>query len=124
MMKKRGWRITVSITPGTLNRRASKWIEFIQSSRCWRKVPRAAGEIMKPMRPILLIIVLVGVFYFLTNRGPRPSLSQSSTSVTRPEHVELAEAPGPLSLDAEEQLNGTDYNKACHSTSNLTQTQR
>src|SRR5260370_32055849 len=93
--------ITLSITPGTLNRRASKWIEFIESSRCWRKVPRAAGEIMKPMRPILLIIVLVGVFYFLTNRGPRPSLSQSSTSVTQPEHMELAEASSPLTLHAE-----------------------
>jgi S1-C subfamily serine protease len=78
---------------------------------------------MKPMRPILLIIVLVGVFYFLTNRGPRPSLSQSSTSVTRPEHVELAEASGPLSLDAEEQLNVTVYKKALPSVVNITSTQ-
>ncbi len=78
---------------------------------------------MKPMRPILLIIVLVGVFYFLTNRGHGPSLSRSSTSVTRPEHVELAEASGPLSLDAEEQLNVTVYKKALPSVVNITSTQ-
>ncbi len=78
---------------------------------------------MKPMRPILLVIVLVGVFYFLTNRGHGPSLSQSSTSVTRPEHVELAEASGPLSLDAEEQLNVAVYKKALPSVVNITSTQ-
>src|SRR5260370_9066079 len=78
---------------------------------------------MKPMRPLVLMIVLLGVVYFLTNRGPRPSLSQSSTSVTRPEHVELAEASGPLSLDAEEQLNVTVYKKALPSVVNITSTQ-
>ena len=79
---------------------------------------------MKPYRPIFLIIVLVGVFYLLTNRGVNhyPS-SSSSAPVTRPEHVELAEAAGPLSLDAEEQLNVTVYKKALPSVVNITSTQ-
>src|SRR5215468_5534214 len=79
---------------------------------------------MKPFRPIFLIIVLVGAFYLLTNRGVNhyPS-SSSSAPVTRPEHVELAEAAGPALLDAEEQLNITVYKKALPSVVNITSTQ-
>src|SRR5262244_303727 len=79
---------------------------------------------MKPFRPLFLIIVLVGAFYLLTNRGvnhyPSPS---PSVPVTRPEHVDLAQAAGPLSLDAEEQLNVTVYKKALPSVVNITSTQ-
>jgi len=78
---------------------------------------------MKPFRPIFLIIVLVGVFYLLTNRGVKHYPSSSSAPVTRPEHVELAEAAGPALLDAEEQLNVTVYKKALPSVVNITSTQ-
>jgi S1-C subfamily serine protease len=78
---------------------------------------------MKSFRPIFLIIVLVGVFYLLTNRGVKHYPSSSSAPVTRPEHVELAEAAGPALLDAEEQLNITVYKKALPSVVNITSTQ-
>jgi S1-C subfamily serine protease len=78
---------------------------------------------MKPFRPIFLIVVLVGAFYLLTNRSVNHYPSSSSAPVTRPEHVELAEAAGPLSLDAEEQLNVTVYKKALPSVVNITSTQ-
>ena len=78
---------------------------------------------MKPFRPIFLIIVLVGLFYLLTNRGVKHYPSSSSVPVTRPEHVELAEAAGPALLDAEEQLNITVYKKALPSVVNITSTQ-
>src|SRR5215468_7316267 len=78
---------------------------------------------MKPYRPIFLIIVLVGVFYLLTNRGVKHYPSSPSAVVTRPEHVELAEAAGPALLDAEEQLNITVYKKALPSVVNITSTQ-
>jgi S1-C subfamily serine protease len=78
---------------------------------------------MKPFRPIFLIIVLVGAFYLLTNRGVKHYPSSSSGPVTRPEHVELAEAAAPALLDAEEQLNVTVYKKALPSVVNITSTQ-
>src|SRR5262249_11223644 len=78
---------------------------------------------MKPFRPIFLIIVLVSVFYLLTNRGVKHYPSSSSAPVTRPEHVELAEAAGPALLDAEEQLNVRVYKKARPSVGNITSTQ-
>src|SRR5262245_1990023 len=79
---------------------------------------------MKPFRPLFLIIVLVGAFYLLTNRGVNHYPSSSpSVPVTRPEHVDLAQAAGPLSLDAEEQLNVTVYKKALPSVVNITSTQ-
>jgi S1-C subfamily serine protease len=78
---------------------------------------------MKLMRPLVLIIALVGAFYYFTNHGAGPFLSSSSTPVTRPAHVELAEAAGPQPLDAEEQLNVTVYKKALPSVVNITSTQ-
>src|SRR5215510_7717608 len=78
---------------------------------------------MKSFRPIFLIMVLVSVFYLLTNRGVKHYPSSSSAPVTRPEHVELAEAAGPALLDAEEQLNITVYKKALPSVVNITSTQ-
>ena len=78
---------------------------------------------MKPFRPIFLIIILIGVFYLLTSRGVHHYPSSSSAPVTRPEHVDLAEAAGPPSLDAEEQLNIAVYKKALPSVVNITSTQ-
>jgi S1-C subfamily serine protease len=79
---------------------------------------------MKYARPILLVIVLVTAFYFVTDRAGRsPDVDTSdSGSVTRPEHVDLAEASGPPSLDSEEQLNVTVYKKALPSVVNITST--
>lgn len=60
-------------------------------------------------------------FYWLTNRAPGPT--SPSSAVTRPEHINLAEASGPQSLDAEEQLNVSVYRKALPSVVNITSTQ-
>jgi S1-C subfamily serine protease len=74
---------------------------------------------MKSLRPILLVILFVATFYFLTNRWARPVLS---SPVTRPAHVELAEAAAAQSLDAEEQENITVYKKALPAVVNITST--
>jgi S1-C subfamily serine protease len=79
---------------------------------------------MKYARPVLLVIVLVTAFYFVTDRAGRsPDVASSdSGSITRPEHVDLAEASGPPALDSEEQLNVTVYKKALPSVVNITST--
>ena len=80
---------------------------------------------MKYLRPILLAIIVVSAFYLVTNRAgraPGTAASSDSAAVTRPEHVELAEASGPQPLDSEEQLNVTVYKKALPSVVNITST--
>jgi S1-C subfamily serine protease len=79
---------------------------------------------MKSLRPIVLIFVLVAVFYFLTDRAGRPPgvSGTGDSSVTRPTHVELAEASGSQSLDAEEQENVSVYRKALPAVVNITST--
>jgi S1-C subfamily serine protease len=74
---------------------------------------------MKSLRPILFIAFFIGAFYLLMNRSGYPG---APSPVTRPEHVELAEASGPLALDAEEQLNVSVYKKALPSVVNITST--
>src|SRR5215467_14423049 len=74
---------------------------------------------MKSLRPILFIAFFIGAFYFLMSRSEYPG---SPSQVTRPEHVELAEASGALPLDAEEQLNVSVYKKALPSVVNITST--
>ena len=79
---------------------------------------------MKLVRPIVLVVLIVAAFYILTNRaGQAPTTvdSADSSAVTRPEHVDLAEA-APPSLDPEEQLNVTVYKKALPSVVNITST--
>jgi S1-C subfamily serine protease len=81
---------------------------------------------MRSLRPLFLILLLVGLAYFVTNRGTGPvpaSRFSSAPGVTRPAHVDLAEASGPQPLDAEEQLNVTVYRKALPSVVNITSTQ-
>src|SRR5215472_5410355 len=81
---------------------------------------------MKLVRPVLLVIILVSAFYFVTNRAGRPPetvTSSDSGRATRPDHVDLAEASGPPPLDPEEQLNVTVYKKALPSVVNITSTQ-
>src|SRR5262245_2426419 len=86
---------------------------------------------MKPLRVIVLIVVLVGSLCLLLdlsklgNNRPSPGSGVELTrgvEVTRPEHIELAEASGPQSLDSEEQLNVTVYRKALPSVVNITST--
>jgi S1-C subfamily serine protease len=74
---------------------------------------------MKSLRPILFIAFFIGAFYFLMSRSEYPG---APSQVTRPEHVELAEASGALPLDAEEQLNVSVYKKALPSVVNITST--
>src|SRR5215472_3882297 len=74
---------------------------------------------MKSLRPILFIAFFIGAFYFLMSHSEYPG---APSQVTRPEHVELAEASGALPLDAEEQLNVSVYRKALPSVVNITST--
>ncbi|HZS26453.1 MAG TPA: trypsin-like peptidase domain-containing protein [Candidatus Angelobacter sp.] len=71
---------------------------------------------MKYLRPFLLALVLVVVFYFVTNRLSGPSW------VTRPAHVELTQAAAPAAYDPEEQNNINVYKKALPSVVNITST--
>lgn len=71
---------------------------------------------MKYLRPFLLALVLVIVFYFVTNRPSGPSW------VTRPAHVELTQAAAPAGYDPEEQNNIAVYKKALPSVVNITST--
>ncbi|HKV91200.1 MAG TPA: trypsin-like peptidase domain-containing protein [Candidatus Angelobacter sp.] len=71
---------------------------------------------MKYLRPFLLALALVAVFYFLTNRLSGPSW------VTRPAHVELTQAAAPAGYDPEEQNNIAVYKKALPSVVNITST--
>jgi S1-C subfamily serine protease len=74
---------------------------------------------MKSLRPLLLIVILVGTFYVLTNRPPA---WLPAPWVTRPAHVELTEATGSQVLDAEEQENISVYKKALPAVVNITST--
>jgi S1-C subfamily serine protease len=74
---------------------------------------------MKALRPFFLAMLLVAAFYLVMNRARGPA---GPSSVTRPSHVELAEAAGSQSLDPDEQLNVTVYRKALPSVVNITST--
>ena len=74
---------------------------------------------MKWMRPLVLIVVLVSAFVYLTNRSRGPS---DGWQITRPSHVDLAQAAGSPGLDAEEQENVSVYKKALPSVVNITST--
>jgi S1-C subfamily serine protease len=74
---------------------------------------------MKFLRPIFLAVLLVGTFYFVTTHLGG---SGGSSWVTRPSHVELTQAAGPDSYDAEEQNNIAVYKKALPSVVNITAT--
>jgi S1-C subfamily serine protease len=72
---------------------------------------------MKFARPFLLAIILVGAFYWYTTHhsGVTPA-----TLISRPTHVELSEAAGPETLDADEHNNIDVYHKAIPSVVNIT----
>ena len=72
---------------------------------------------MKLLRPILFAIVLAGAFFYFTtyrNEG------RSTDWLSRPQHVEVIEAAGGGSLDAEEQNNIAVYRKNIGSVVNIT----
>jgi S1-C subfamily serine protease len=74
---------------------------------------------MKSLRPILLAILLVATFYYVTTYMSGPL---APSWVTRPSHVELTHAAAPASYDSEEQNNIAVYKKALPSVVNITST--
>lgn len=74
---------------------------------------------MKSVRPVILAVLFVAIFYFVTTHVRSPL---APNWVTRPEHVELTHAAGPTGYDSEEQLNISVYKKALPSVVNITST--
>ncbi|HYY69687.1 MAG TPA: trypsin-like peptidase domain-containing protein [Terriglobales bacterium] len=75
---------------------------------------------MRSIRPILLALLIAGVFYYFTTYHRLPP---SSTSwVTRPSNVDITQAAGPQSFDPEEQENINVYKKALPAVVNITST--
>ncbi len=73
---------------------------------------------MKLLRPVLLAVILAGAFfYFTTYRTGRPG---AADWVGHPEKVEISEAAGSDTLDAEEQNNISVYHKNIGSVVNIT----
>jgi S1-C subfamily serine protease len=74
---------------------------------------------MKSLRPVLLAFLLVLTFYLVTTRMSGPD---GPSWVTRPSHVELTQAAGPVNYDPEEQNNIAVYKKALPAVVNITST--
>ncbi|HET9838529.1 MAG TPA: trypsin-like peptidase domain-containing protein [Candidatus Angelobacter sp.] len=74
---------------------------------------------MKFLRPIFFAVILVAVFFLVTNRMSGPL---APSWVTRPTHVELTAAAAPGGYDAEEQNNIAVYKKALPAVVNITST--
>ncbi len=72
---------------------------------------------MKFARPFLLGIILAGAFYWYTTHHSEVT---APNWIARPTHVELSEAAGPPTLDADEQNNIEVYHKAIPSVVNIT----
>ena len=73
---------------------------------------------MRFLRPFLLAVVLASAFFYFTtyrNGGLHPP-----SWISRPQHVEITEAAGSESLDAEEQNNISVYRKNIASVVNIT----
>jgi S1-C subfamily serine protease len=72
---------------------------------------------MKFARPFLLGVILAGAFYWYTTHH---SGVTAPNWIARPTHVELSEAAGPETLDADERNNIDVYHKAIPSVVNIT----
>src|SRR5208337_963045 len=73
---------------------------------------------MKLLRPVLLAVILAGAFfYFTTYRSGR---TWPGNWLSRPGQVEISQAAGNESLDAEEQNNISVYRKNIGSVVNIT----
>src|SRR5258708_17324122 len=73
---------------------------------------------MKVLRPILLAVVLVAAFYYFTTHF-RDAITPSGPSSAP---LEVTQASGPQSFDAEEKENIAVYKKALPSGVNITST--
>src|ERR1039457_3722200 len=95
---------------GTLLEVGRLILRQLRSADCLQKT-------MKFARPFLLAIILVGAFYWYTTHhsGVTPA-----TLISRPTHIELSEAAGPETLDADEHNNIDVYHKAIPSVVNIT----
>jgi S1-C subfamily serine protease len=76
---------------------------------------------MKSVRPILLAVFLVAVFYFTTTHRLDVPWSKSD-SATRSSKLEVTEAAEPLQFDSEEQNNIALYKRVLPSVVNITST--
>jgi S1-C subfamily serine protease len=73
---------------------------------------------MKLLRPIFLAIILAAAFFYFTTY--RHGGVTSTNWLSRPQHVEITEAAGSESLDAEEQNNINVYRKNIGAVVNIT----
>jgi S1-C subfamily serine protease len=73
---------------------------------------------MRVARPVLFAIILAAGFFYFT--AHRPATFHTADFLSRPDHVEITEAAGNESLDAEEQNNINIYRKNIGSVVNIT----
>jgi S1-C subfamily serine protease len=74
---------------------------------------------MRVIRPILLGALIAGAFYWYTTHH---SSVQPTDYISRPTQVELTQAAGPQTFDAEEQVNIDVYKRGMPSVVNITST--
>jgi S1-C subfamily serine protease len=78
---------------------------------------------MRILRPAILTLLIAGAFFYLTTWRSNSSLSSAlhpADWLSHPDHVEITEAAGNESLDAEEQNNILVYRKNIPSVVNVT----
>lgn len=78
---------------------------------------------MKTLRPIVIALLLVAAFYYVTTHRRLPfDLPVADEGGRRPTSVEIIEAAGPQDFDSEEQVNISVYKKVLPSVVNITST--
>ncbi len=76
----------------------------------------------KIFRPFLLGVLLATIFFYVTTHHRSGGDSSSNVWISRPTHVELTNAAGPVTYDPEEQVNIEVYKKGLPSVVNVTST--
>src|SRR4051812_18701386 len=76
---------------------------------------------MKPLRPLLLAVIIAAAFYFYTAQSEHPKFKESTAAnwLGNSGKLELSEAAGPNDLDPEEQVNVNVYKKGVPSVVNI-----
>jgi S1-C subfamily serine protease len=74
------------------------------------------------LRPFLLGILIAAAFFYFTTHHSANSASDSNVWISRPTHLELTNAAGPVTYDPEEQVNIEVYKKGLPSVVNVTST--
>ena len=74
---------------------------------------------MRFARPLFIGLILAGAFYWYTTHHSGVNVTPADL-ISRPTHVELSEAAGPETLDADERNNIDVYHKAIPSVVNIT----